>query len=235
MLINSEVFLNKFNLFEKYLQDKYNNSNYMSYRDLVRNTSYNNGIIKRFKRDLYMFGDLRNVLVHNTRINGKIIAEPIDDILERFDFIVKEIQYPEKVAKFKKQVYQCFSDDKLSKALNFIHDFKISQIPVIQNGEIVDVLNGNHIAAWLARKENVSLSQVSIADVLLNADRNKNFGLISENTPIYEAAEIYKKSFQKPPVNWYFDALIITPNGLANELMTGIIVLKDIASYMQVD
>jgi len=235
MSTNSEIFLNDFNQFEKFLQEKYNNSNYMSYRDMIRNASYNNGIIKRFKRELYLFGDLRNVLVHNTRINGKIIAEPIDEVMEKFETIVKEIQYPEKVTKFKKLVHQCSSDDKLSKALNFINDFKISQVPIVQDGKIVDVLNGNHIASWLAKKENVVPSQVNIKDVLVNADRSKNFAIISETISIYDAAEMYKKSFQQPPVNWYFDAIIITPNGKNSEQMTGIIVLKDIASYMHID
>ena len=36
----------------------------------------------------------------------------------------------------------------------------------------------------------------------------------------------------KPPINWYYDALIITPNGRADDQMTGIIVLKDIAEYI---
>jgi predicted transcriptional regulator len=232
MATNSEIFLNGFNDFEKYLQDKFNNGNYMSYRDLIRQVSYKNGIIKKFKRDLYVFGDLRNVLVHNTRINGKIIAEPINDLVSRFDYITKQIKYPEKVDKFKRKIYFCSISDKLSKALQFMHEHKISQIPVVENNKIIDVLNGNHISMWLASKKIADISEVTINDVLSSAERRFNFEIIAESTPIYQAAGIYRQSFQKPPVNWYYDALLITQNGAAEEIITGIIVLKDIAEYM---
>ena len=70
--------------------------------------------------------------------------------------------------------------------------------------------------------------------MLENAERNKNFEIISGNMSIFNAAEIYKSSFRKQPVNWYYDALIITPTGKADEQMIGIIVLKDIAEYISV-
>ena len=232
MVSNAESFLNNFNQIEKYLQDKFNDGNYMPFRDLVRQISYKNGIIKRFKSDLYMFGDLRNVLVHNNRVNGKIIAEPVDEIVKKSDFIIKQIKFPEKVEKFKKKVYYCFMDDKLSKALQFFRNYKISQIPIIENNKIVDVLNGNHIAIWLATNSNEDISEAYIFNILKCADRRFNFEIIPEDLPIYEAAEIYKKSFQKPPLNWYYDALIITQKGMPEEQIKGIIVLKDIAEYM---
>jgi len=85
---------------------------------------------------------------------------------------------------------------------------------------------------WLASKKIADISEVTIYDVLSSAERRFNFEIIAESTPIYQAAEIYRQSFQKPPVNWYYDALLITQNGAAEEIITGIIVLKDIAEYM---
>ncbi|MCK7534307.1 MAG: hypothetical protein MZV63_26475 [Marinilabiliales bacterium] len=50
---------------------------------------------------------------------------------------------------------------------------------------------------------------------------------------LYQAAEIYRQSFRKPPVNWYYDALYnYSTMVLPEEIVTGIIVLKDIAEYM---
>ncbi len=229
---NAEEFLDIFNHIERYLKTKYNNGDYIPFRDLLRNISYKEGLIRRYKRDLYTYSDLRNVLVHNARINGQIIAEPIDKVLDNIKNIWDQIQHPEKVTKFKKKVLYCFSDDKLSKALQFMREQKISQIPIIEKGEIIDVLNASHIADWLAIKEIVSPTEETISDILQNAERNNNFEIIKGNMPIYDAAEIFKSSYKKPPVNWYYDALLITPNGKSNEQLTGIIVLKDIAEYI---
>ena len=231
---NAEKFLDTFNYIEKHLKSKYNNGYYMPFGDLIRKASAKEGVIKRYREDLFVYSDLRNVLVHNSRINGKIIAEPLDDVIENIEQIWNQIQHPEKVSKFKKKVHYCFTDDKLSKALKFMSDHKISQIPIIEKGIIVDVLNSSHIADWLAAKEIVSTSEVTINEVLENAERNGNFEIISGNMSVFDASEIFKSSFKKPPLNWYYDALVITPTGKSDDQIIGIIVLKDIAEYISV-
>lgn len=229
---NAEKFLDIFNQIEKHLKSEYNNGYYMPFSDLVRKSSAKEGVIKRFREDLFVYSDLRNVLVHNSRINGKIIANPLDDVIENIELIWHKIQHPKKVSKFKKTVHYCFTDDKLSKALKFMREFKISQIPILEKGVIVDVLSANHIADWLATKETVSSSESVIEDVLANAERNNNFEVIGDDMSVYDAAELFKSSYMKQPTNWYYDALVITPTGKDTDQMTGIIVLKDIAEYI---
>ncbi len=232
MPTNAEKFLDIFNLIEKHLKSTYNNGYYIPFGDLVRKASAKEGVIKKFREELFTYSDLRNVMVHNTRISGKMIAEPHDHILENIQYIWEQIQHPQKVTKFKKKVYYCFSDDKLSKALGFMREYKISQIPIIENGNITDVLNANHIADWLASKETISPSETGIKEVLDNAERNLNFEIIPVNTSVFDAAEIFKSSYMKHPVNWYYDALVITENGKPHEQMIGIVVLKDIAEFI---
>ena len=232
MLQNAEKFLDIFNHIEKYLKTKYNNGYYMPFHELVRKVSKKEGVIKCFREDLFTYSDLRNVMVHNSRRNGKIIANPLDDIVKHIELIWHKIQYPQKVSLFKKKVYYCFIDDNLLKALQYMRKHRVSQVPILDRGVVVDVLNSSHIAEWLATNETVSASESIITDVLENAERNKNFETISENLSIYDAAEIYKSSYMKTPVNWYYDALIITESGKTNDQMSGIIVLKDIAEYI---
>jgi len=229
---NAEKFLDTFNSIEKHLKSKYNNGNYLPFHDLIRRASEKEGVIKKFRKDLFTYADLRNVMVHNVRINGKIIAEPLDEVIERIEYIWTQVQHPEKVSQFKKKVYYCFSDDVLTKALQFMHEHKISQVPILEKGVIVDVLNASHIADWLTVKKIVSSDEVIIGELLENAGRNRNFEIISVNMSVFDAAEIYRSSFRKHPVNWYYDALVITPTGKAEEQMMGIIVLKDIAEYI---
>lgn len=229
---NAEKFLDTFNHIEKHLKSTYNNGYYMPFHELVRKASAKEGVIKRFRDELFVYSDLRNVMVHNSRINGKIIAEPLDDIIENIKLIWNQIQHPEKVSKFKKKVHYCFSDDSLSKALGFMHKHKISQIPIIEKGNIIDVLNASHIADWLAAKEIVSPTEITISEILQNAERNGNFEIITGNMSVFDAADIYKNSFKQSPINWYYDALVITPTGKADDQMIGIIVLKDIAEYI---
>ncbi|MDA3953252.1 MAG: CBS domain-containing protein [Bacteroidales bacterium] len=229
---NAEKFLDIFNHIEKHLKAKYNNGIYLPFHDLIRKASEKGGVVKRYRKDLYTYADLRNLMVHNSRINGRIIAEPVNEVVENIERIWAQIQHPEKVSKFMKKVFYCFTDDKLSKALDFIRENKISQIPILEKGKIVNILNGVHIAEWLAAKDIVSPSETTISEVLQMAERSGNFEIISGNMSVFDVAEIYKNSYLKAPTNWYYDALIITPTGEANDQMTGIIVLKDIAEYI---
>jgi len=232
MQSNADKFLNIFNAVERHLQVHFNGGNFGPFRFLLKRAVAKNAVLRQYQEQLYTYGDLRNVLVHNDRFEGRTIAEPQSDIVDEFEMIWELIQHPDKVEIFERKIYYCFMDDKLDKALQILKKHKITQIPILEHGEIVDVLNGNHIAQWLASQEDPTPSDATISSVFLQAEYRKNFKLISRSLSVYEAAEFYRNSYRIAPKNRYYDALIITQNGKSKEKMTGIVVLKDIAKYM---
>jgi len=229
---NADRFLNTFNAVERYLVNKFNQGNFAPFRFLLRRAAAKDPIIRQNQDLLYMCGDLRNVLVHNDRFGGRTIAEPLDEVVEEFEKVREFIERPGKVDQFEKKVFYCFLNDTLDKALQLMIRHKITQIPVMDGNKIVEVLNGNNISFWLAGQSSASPSQTKIIDVLITAEYKHNFGIIPRTMSVYDAAELYRNSFQTDPKNRYFDALIITENGKPNEKMTGIIVLKDIARFI---
>lgn len=229
---NADRFLNIFNAVERYLENKFNQGNFAPFRFLLRRAAAKDPVIRRNQDLLYMCGDLRNVLVHNDRFGGRTIAEPLDEVVEEFEKIRELIEHPGKADQFEKKVFYCFLNDTLNKALQLMINHKITQIPVMDDNKIVEVLNGNHISFWLANQSSVTPSQTKISEVLKTAEYKRNFEIIPRSMSVYEAAELYRNSYQAEPKNRYFDALIITENGKPHEKMTGIIVLKDIAKFM---
>jgi len=229
---NADKFLNTFNAVERYLENKFNQGNFAPFRFLLRRAAAKDPIIRQNQDLLYMCGDLRNVLVHNDRFGGRTIAEPLDAVVVEFEKVRELIEHPGRIDQFEKKVFYCFLNDTLDKALQLMINHKITQIPVMDNNKIVEVLNGNHISFWLANQSSVSPSQTKISEVLKTAEYKRNFEIIPRSMSVYEAAELYRNSYQAEPKNRYFDALIITENGKPHEKMTGIIVLKDIAKFM---
>ena len=128
----ADKFLNIFSQVEKYFKSKYNRGEYASFRDLIRRASSENAVVKKYRNDLHTYADLRNVMVHNGRRNGRVIAEPIPEIVEHFEMVWNQIQHPEKVSMFKKKVHYCYADDTLDKALKMIHQYKISILLIFQ-------------------------------------------------------------------------------------------------------
>lgn len=232
MTNNADRFLNTFNAVERHLQIKYNNGAFAPFRSILKSAAAKDIIFRRYQEELFVLGDLRNVLVHNDRFEGRTIAEPLTQIVDEFENIWRLIQNPDRVNIFDRDVLYCFWDDKLEKVLQLMKKNKILQIPVIEDNMIKEVITGNHIAFWLAGQESVVLSETKISEVLLKAEYRNNFRIIPHSMSVYDAAEIYRNSYRQEPKNRYYDALIVTKNGKPNEKMTGIIVMKDIANYI---
>lgn len=229
---NAETFLGTFNEVEKFLKNNYNGSKHASFRILLLKATRFHPIIRKHKNDLITYGDLRNAIMHNFEKDGEAIAVPRDKVVKHFVEIWDEIKNPEKVDIFFKNVYTCNVNDSLDKALGLVHEHKISQIPIIENDLIIDILNSLQIVEWMAGSDEIIPSKTLISEVLNNSKNRQNFALIPKNYTIFQAAEMYKESYKRYPVNRYFDALIITENGKENQSLLGIIVLKDIAAYL---
>ena len=76
----------------------------------------------------------------------------------------------------------------------------------------------------------IDLTAVKISDLMPHIETKENYALISRNTTVYEAAEIYlKKSMEKKS---QLDCLIITHNGKSSEKLIGIVCIEDIATYL---
>ena len=229
---NAEIFLGIFNDLEKFLKNHFNQGKHASFRILILKAAKFHPVIFKYKNDLISYGDLRNAIMHNFDKDGEAIAVPRDKVVQHFTQIWDQIKNPEKVNIFFKTVYTCNENDTLDKAFELIHAHKISQIPILKNNLVIDVLNSLQIVEWLAGLIEIKPSETLISEVLYNAQNRQNFALIPENLTIFQAAELYKQSYKSHPVNRYFDALLITKGGLKNQPLMGIIVLKDIAAYL---
>lgn len=229
---NAELFLGIFNEVEKFLTNNFNNGKHASFRYLLIKASRSHPIIKKYRNDLITYGDLRNAIMHNFNKDGEAIAIPRDKIVKHFTEIWEQISNPQKVNMFFKKVYTCNINDTLEMALDLIHEHKILQLPIIENNLIIDVLNSLQIVEWLSGIKEVKPSETIISEILNSSTNRQNFAIIPENYTVFQAAELYKESFRRFPKNRYYDALLITKSGKENQPLLGIIVLKDIAAYL---
>ena len=229
---NAELFLGTFNEVEKFLKYNYNQGKHASFRFLLVKASKYHPVIKKFKNDLVTYGDLRNAIMHNFNKDGEAIAVPKEKIVNHFIEIWDQIKNPLKVDVFFKNVHTCNINDSLKIALSLIHEYKILQIPIIKNNQVIDVLNSLQIVEWMAGMDKIRPSEISVGDIMSLSQNRQNYALIPSKSTIYQAAEMYKNSYKRHPKNRYFDAILITKEGKPDEPLLGIIVLKDIAAFL---
>lgn len=230
---NSEQFLSTFNELEKHFKNVFFRGQWKSFKQMLKEGSRFNPIIKQFKEELFEFTDLRNAIVHNRSHDYQVIAEPHDFVVKQFAEITETIMNPIKVNKFCRIVHTCNVNDKVEVPIELIYKYKISQIPVLdEQGNVYEILNATNIAYWIASSSYKVSKEHTLNEILVEKEYKKNFDVIAEDLNVYDAADLYKQSYKKNKHNKYYDAILITRSGLQTESIKGIIVLSDIAKYI---
>ena len=72
MMTDAEIFIDYYNKIDKHLNIKDGFTSENSFSHKVRNSK--NRVVKQYSEELITLGDLRNVIVHNPRIDAQFIA-----------------------------------------------------------------------------------------------------------------------------------------------------------------
>lgn len=233
-MTNAQLFLDLYNELDHLFAKSLNLSDYLPFRDKVRELSSRNSIVKRYQDDLILFGNLRNAIAHRTK-GGIPIAEPFDDTVRLLQKILEEFKNPKKVIPtFQIEVFTVIANTSLIDLLQEMKDKNFSQAPILDNeGNVTEVISTNTISRWLFseyKNQLIDLTVTKISDLIPKIEIQQNFALISRNTTIFEAAEIYiRKSKEKKS---QLDCLLITQNGKPTEKIIGIACIEDLAPYL---
>lgn len=231
--LNSDQFLATFNKLEKHLKNELFRGQWKSFKQMLKEGSRFNPVLRNFKEELFEFADLRNAIVHNQNHEYTAIAEPHDNIVKQFAEITETVINPEKVNIFFKKVFTCQLTDPVSYVAQILHQNKISQLPVLdEKGFVREIFNANILAYWLAVHHFKGQDSTPVAELLPLKEFKENFQFISHDTSVYHATELFKKSFSMAPKGRYFDAILVNNSGQNGDSIRGIIVLSDIARFI---
>ncbi|NTS43006.1 CBS domain-containing protein [Flavisolibacter sp. BT320] len=226
---NADRFLAAFNNIERHLKKKLQLNRYENFTSMLYQLEGKDAFVRRYMSDLLEFAELRNAIVHS-RNGDEVIAYPTEKAVAALEEIRDGFLNPEIIkSKFRKTVITIPTDEKLSVALHLFQKYDISQIPVMNGKEVVEIINGNTVARWLVKQDVVCPEETPVAELLPSIERKKNFAFMPEKTDIYTCADKYASSLNK---GWYYDAIFMTWSGKNGEGLTGIIVLEDIAPYL---
>jgi len=187
-------------------------------------------IVRHFADDLQALVDLRNAIVHNTE---GLLGEPTDKAIELAEKILNHLKNPPTVQKFMNRgVYFVEGRDPLGKVLEIMYEKEYSQVPVLENGQLEDLLTTNTVARWLAvqaKQGEVKVDDVQVKDVLKFREESEKWDVISQGTNLFEVLERFEK-FRT------LVALVITQNGQKTEKPLGIVTPWDLTEiYREVE
>ncbi|MCE5346721.1 MAG: CBS domain-containing protein [Bacteroidales bacterium] len=233
--MNSDDFLDYYNRIDLFLKKSGNHDPETSFSQKVKKSS--NAVVKRFKDDLLSFGELRNAIVHNPKIDGRAIAEPHIEIVTKIKELYEFITNPKKVTpRFQFEVFGANENDYINDILIAMRERSYSQIPVFnEKNEVIEVVNSNTISRWLSTQlegnGTIITENVKIKDLISEVEFPKNYRFISRNTSIFEAFDFFTNQINSKQRN--LDVLLITNSGKQSEGLLGLVTIEDIATEVK--
>lgn len=164
MVSNASKFIEAYNIIDRTLRSQYGYKDTVSFSELIRQTSAQNQLVKKFSDELYDFGRLRNAIVHKS--TDKIIAEPHDDVVELICHIAKLLTSPPlAIDVVKKREIIAFRDDQnIFDLIEAIYKHNYSNIPIYQGNRVVGIVNSkqvlNTLIKILQNKQNLNLDDL---------------------------------------------------------------------------
>jgi len=230
-LKNSDRFLVAFNSIEMAIKEYSNGDYHVPFSRLIQIARVKNGVVNKFYDDLKEFNELRNAIVHNSIDVNHAIAEPHDDVVEKIEYIEREIKQPKRVIPlFQKKVLTFQSSDSLMEMLKAIKRYAYSKFPIYEEQTFIGLLTKKGIVNWMARHveelDSISFSRIIIKDVLCHENKNDNYQFIDRLMTIYDVKETFKNPLEKKSPR--IDALLITEHGKKDESLLGMITPWDL-------
>ena len=149
---NAEDFLDIYNQVDDLLK-KSNSEKYVKYSDKIKESKI--PVVIEFRDKLLDYGELRNAMVHRPKEKGEYIAVPLKKVVTDFEEILKELRNPKKVLpEFQREVIGADKSEKLDEVLKKMREKSLSQIPIFDNGQVIEIINTNTISRWLGRNIN---------------------------------------------------------------------------------
>lgn len=227
----AEDFLDWFNKIDKFIKDSEGFSSFDSFSYKLSNSKNKN--LHRFKVELLSLAELRNVIVHNPRINNELIAEPHQKTVERIQYIHTQLTNPKKVSPaFHFDVLGAREDDFINSILIKMKENSFSQFPIYnETDKVVELINTNTISRWLSAnlelEGTIILEKTKVKDLKPFIEFKTNYKFISRTTSVYEAYNLFIDQILNKKRN--LDVLFITHNGKENESLLGLVTIEDIA------
>lgn len=171
------------------------------------------GITSVSQKGGYAINDIRRYIKKNLNI-VKISSE-------------KAIEFAISAEKIRDSIVSL--DDNLLEKLELMRKFRYSNMPVIEKGKIIGVLNAAVIIHYLTQHPQVDLTNVKIRDIgtdVLDDFRKKTVKFVKSDSTYADIQECFKTNNK---AKW-IEAIFITDNGKSTGKLEGIITSNDFSA-----
>lgn len=236
MADNAERLIEIYNEIDRLLQQEDGDGeHYIPFTRRVQQLGRESELIKRYRDDLLLMADLRNILVHETYI-GTInpIMQPHVKLIERYESILQELLKPHAALDYAtpaERIYKVGQRDRVLQVVHQVYKRGFSHVPVMDNGHIVGVFSESAVFAFLAENEAARLTpELKVGDlqavVALSRYKADRYQFIPPDTSIFDAAAIFSQTVER---GRRVAVVFVTDTGKSDGQLLGMLTLLDIS------
>lgn len=223
---NAEVFLELYKNLEELLEVKYSDGRRYNGSAVMR--YYNDDDGKKWREELNICREMRNMLSHHAQIGGEPVFEPSDAVVRILERIIDDVKNPPvamSIATPAASLMTCSYDDA---AVDIIRKMKArgySHVPVLENGRLAGVFSVGTVFSVIEKFGKWdSFDDATIREFsdFLPIDRHftETFGFVADSAPY---SSLKYRFTAKAPTERRLAALFVTANGRSEERVLGII------------
>lgn len=202
---------------------------------LIEDLSKKNSVVRRYKQELMVIKDVRNINTHQRNDKYGYVVCPNPDMNVKLKSIIDEINNPPTIYNsnmcIKKQYMYCKTlNDTVESTIKDMIDKTYTHIPILENGIIKGVFSESTLLDIVNAENGIIVDKnTKFADILeyLNLENHstEEFMFISRNKNIYDVEDIFKDYFARKK---RLGCVYITENGKSSESILGMLTAWDI-------
>jgi CBS domain-containing protein len=232
---SSSKFLSIYNEIDHHMRKVLNVPSYTDHGTLLRQMSEKNRLFESYYKDLKLFAELRNLLVHNPypdRASPLII--PHDYIIKRYNDIRSTVLHPKKaidIAVKTEHIYQTSLDANVIEVMQAMNDKTYTHVPVVLGEKMIGVFSENTILTYLVQNKDAIIPKDTMIEefkefIGLDNHPSEYFEFVSRYTLLVDVETLFKKRLKERK---RIAVVYVTEHGKKDEKLLGMITAWDVA------
>ncbi len=227
-LENAKKFINSYNKIDAQLRDLYGFKPSQPFTDVVRRCAEKNTVVRKYENDLADYARLRNAIVHQST-DGKIIAVPCDEVVEKIQRIETLLCTPPTIAETlrEKKIVSIEAEISLKQTVLLITRTGYSNLPVYRGKRMIGIVNNRRIicalGAVIQQGEDAErwLSETSVSEILSDADLFTYYKYLGKHNTLQDILRAFEE-------NKKLLAVAVSENGRPGERIVNFVTPADL-------
>ncbi len=149
--------------------------------------------------------EIRNLIQHNPKINGRYIIEPSADVMNALREVIHQIEHPKLAIDFgvkSTQIYKATLSSGLLRVFNVMKERGFSHVPIIENNKLYGVLSAYTVFEFVTEQGMQILTEETKVGAMkaylpIARHRNEYYMFLPQDATFTDADEAFEKRDSK--------------------------------------